>query len=231
MPPSVVAVGFGSCVDAATPLMSENAGWEAVGTPLVEIWRIHWLVTAAKLWTPPRVLAEGLGRSAPTRDRNVGAEAAPVDGPAHIRFADCVFRVAVRVPVLTTGLFVMVKIPGIERPTLDTVPPPADTQEVLPAPSVIRTLFSEPFVTGRLNTVLVPAAALAPIVTDPDVAPLSVIAPPVPPLAPRVGCDVVPQDVVRFSTVPGVLPKALSNNEVPETNPGKPVEAEGLPQI
>ena len=167
--------------------MSVNAGWEAVGTPLVEICRIHWLPTAANDCTPPRVLADGLGRSAPTSARKVGDAAAPVVGPAQIVFAVWVLREAVSVPVLITGLFVTVNIPGIDRPTLETVPPPAAVQDKLPDPSVIRTLFSDPLVTGRLNIIPVPAAALTPTVADPEVAPFRVRDPPTPPFAPSVG--------------------------------------------
>src|SRR5882757_7744502 len=108
---------------------------------------------------PPSVLADGLGRSAPTNERNAGADAAPVLGPAHTRLADCVLSVAVSVPVETTGLFVTVNMPGMDRPTLETVPDPADTHEVFPDPSVTRTLLRDPFVIGRLK-VTDPAAAL-----------------------------------------------------------------------
>ena len=44
-PPSVDAVGFGSCAAATEPEISVNAGCDDDGTPLVEIDRIHWLPT------------------------------------------------------------------------------------------------------------------------------------------------------------------------------------------
>jgi len=139
----------GNCPMAMDPEMSVNAGWEAVGTPLVEIWRIHWLDTAANDWTPPSVLEDGLGRSAPTNARNVGAEAAPVVGPAHTVLAVCVLSVAVSVPEPVTGLPVTVNIPGMANATLLTVPEPALVHDVCPEPSVIRTWLSVPLVIGN----------------------------------------------------------------------------------
>jgi hypothetical protein len=40
-PPSVVAVGFGSCEAARLPEMSENAGWVEDGEPFEPIALIH----------------------------------------------------------------------------------------------------------------------------------------------------------------------------------------------
>ena len=85
--PTAERGGNTHCAAVIDPLMSVNAGWEAVGTPLGDIWRIHWLPTAAKDWMPPSELADGLGRSAPTKARNVGVAAEPVVGPAHTKFA------------------------------------------------------------------------------------------------------------------------------------------------
>jgi hypothetical protein len=56
---------------------------------------------------------------------------------------------AVSVPELVTGLPETVKMPGIDKPTLDTVAEPADAHDVFPDPSVIRTWFNEPFVFGN----------------------------------------------------------------------------------
>ena len=216
----------------AVPEISVNAGWDAVGTPVVEIWRIQLLATPANDWMPPSVLADGLGRSAPTKDRNVGVAAAPVVGPAHTRLADCVASVPVRVPVLMTGLPDTVNMPGRASPTLVTVPVPEMlVHVVLPDPSVLRTWLFVPLVIGRLNIVAVPAAALAPIVTEPDVAPFRIIAPPVPPFAPKVGCEVCAQtEAPRLSTVPAVVPNARSIKAVCVAQLGSPVEAVGLPQ-
>ena len=63
-----------------------------------------------------------VGRSATTNARKVGAPAEPV-GEAKTRFADWLASVAVRVPDVVTGLPETLKIAGIERPTLVTVPP------------------------------------------------------------------------------------------------------------
>lgn len=179
---------------------------------------------------PPRVLADGLGRSAPTNERNVGVAATPVVGPAQIRLADWVFRVPVNVPVLVTGLFVTVKIPGRERPTLETVPPPAAAHDVLPDPSVIRTLFRAPLPTGRLKTV-VPAAALTPITALPDVAPFSVREPPVPPLTPKTGVCVSTQvEPLRLRMLPDAEPKARSSIAAPVAQLGNVAPAVGFPQ-
>ena len=40
-PPSVVALGFGSCTGATLPEMSENAGWVEDGAPFAPIALIH----------------------------------------------------------------------------------------------------------------------------------------------------------------------------------------------
>src|SRR6187551_433099 len=138
--------------------MSVKLGWEAVGTPLVLICRIHWLDTAANDWTPPSVLADGLGRSAPTRARNVGVAAAPDPGPAQTRLAACVASVAVSVPLRVTGLPETENIPGMDKPTDCTVPPATlACQEVFPEPSVTRTNPAEPLVLG--NWKMAPPAA------------------------------------------------------------------------
>jgi hypothetical protein len=88
VPSRYLVASFGSlgaypCLDVLTSfvvisvkLRSDSAGWVAVGTPLVEIVLIHLLVTAARLWIPPRVEDDGLGRSAPTIVRILSA---PVD--------------------------------------------------------------------------------------------------------------------------------------------------------
>ena len=110
-----------------------------MGTPLVEICRIHWLDTAAKLCTPPRLPDVGLGISAPTSALNVGAEAAPVVGPAQTALADWVASVPVSVPEPVMGEPVTVNIAGRDRATLLTVPEPAVVHDVLPEPSVFRT--------------------------------------------------------------------------------------------
>ena len=74
------------------------------------------------------------GISAATRARKVGAAAEPLAGPANTAFAPCVFNVAVNVPDDVTGLFVTVKILGIDKPTLVTAP--AAAQFALPYTSM-----------------------------------------------------------------------------------------------
>ena len=100
---------------------------------------IHWLETGAADRVPPNVELDGLGRSAPTRARNVGVAAAPEDGPDHTALADCVARTAVRLPDVVIGLTVTVKIPGRESPTDVTEPEPAGDQiGSAPAPCVVK---------------------------------------------------------------------------------------------
>ena len=107
-------------------------------------------------------------------------------------------------PVVVTGLPDTVKmLAGNARPTLDVVPEPALAQDVFPEPSVIRTLLRLPFVIGRLKIVPVPAAALAPIATEPEVAPSSVREPPTAPLRPSTGDAVADQsEAPRLRIVP-----------------------------
>ena len=77
-------------------------------------------------WTPPSDVVDGLGRSGPTNERNVGAAADPDIGPAHTKLADCVCNVPVSVPLTVTGEPVTAKMAlGRESPTLVTVPPAA----------------------------------------------------------------------------------------------------------
>src|SRR6266567_314830 len=73
--------------EAAAFERSPHAGCVAEGTPEVEIALIHLEVVAASDWIPPSVVAEGLGRSAPTSARNIGAPAPPETGPAKVRLA------------------------------------------------------------------------------------------------------------------------------------------------
>jgi hypothetical protein len=83
--------------------------------------------TEARDSTPPSVDADGLGRSAPTKDLNVGCAAAPVVGPAKTLFAVCVARVSVNVPEEVTGLPDMLNIGDVlasEKETDVTVPEP-----------------------------------------------------------------------------------------------------------
>ena len=72
---------------------------------------------------PTLVAYERAGMSAATSERKVGAVAAPVDGPANTKLADCVVRVPVRVPDAVTGLPDTLKMLGRANPTLVTVPP------------------------------------------------------------------------------------------------------------
>ena len=233
MHPIVLADGLGHWAAVIDPLMSVNAGCEAVATPLVEMARIHWLDTAAKLSMPPSVVAEGFGRSAPTSDRNVGVAAAPVVGPAQTRLADWVASVPVRVPVLVTGLPDTARILlGNANATLVTVPAPTLDHDVLPDPSVIRPKPRLPFVGGRLNMVPVPAAARTPSVADPEVDPFRMIAPPVPPFNPRLGVAVAAhEDAPRLRIVPCAdgAPKFRSSMDVMVCHPGSVGDAVLLP--
>jgi hypothetical protein len=80
----------------------------------------------------------GLGRSAPTKARNVGVAAEPVVGPAQTWLADWVARVPVSVPDVVIGEPETVKmLDGNASPTLVTVPPvELATHDVWPDPSV-----------------------------------------------------------------------------------------------
>jgi hypothetical protein len=62
------------------------------------------------------------GMSSATSDRNEGAAALPVEGPAQTALAVWVARVAERVPLDVTGEPETVKMPGSDRLTLVTVP-------------------------------------------------------------------------------------------------------------
>ena len=73
--------------------------------------------------------SEPEGRSAATRDRNVGAAADPVVGPANTLFAVCVASVPVSVPVAVTGEPETEKILGRLNATLVTGAP--DDAEVM----------------------------------------------------------------------------------------------------
>src|SRR3984885_4288898 len=91
------------------------AGCVALGTPLVEMVLIHLWLTEAMDSMPPRVELDGLGKSAPTRARNVGAAAEPVEGPAKTRLAVWVWNEPVNVPEPVTGVPVTLNTaPGSE---------------------------------------------------------------------------------------------------------------------
>jgi hypothetical protein len=64
-------------------------------------------------------------KSATTNERNVGAAAAPVVGPASMRFADCVAHEIANVPVVVTGDPLTVNCAGVVNATEVTVPVPA----------------------------------------------------------------------------------------------------------
>ena len=126
-------MGLGSCEAATEPEILENAGRVSAGTPEVEMELIHSFAAPTVDWMPPSVVALGLGRSAPTRDRNVGCAAAPVVGPAQTRLAAWVAKAAVSVPETVTGLPETVMIEGSESPTEVTEPEPVLPQEGLAA--------------------------------------------------------------------------------------------------
>ncbi len=65
-----------------------------------------------------------VGKSAVTRLRKVGAAAAPVVGPAQMRFALCVARVSANAPEVVIGEPARLKMPGTVIATLVTVPVP-----------------------------------------------------------------------------------------------------------
>jgi hypothetical protein len=90
-----------------------------------------------------------------TSDRNEGVDAAPDEGPANTVPAVCVANVVVSVPAVVTGFPLTLKILGMDKSTLVTVPPPPVLAMVmLPAPFV--TLMPEP-------AVIVAAATDAPV--------------------------------------------------------------------
>src|SRR2546430_1256607 len=94
--------------------ISESAGCACAGTPLVEIEVKKLCDTEAMDSTPPSVLDDGFGKSAPTNDRNAGVVAAPVVGPAKTLFADSFAHTAVSVPLVVTGLPLTVNSAGRE---------------------------------------------------------------------------------------------------------------------
>ena len=67
-------------------------------------------------------MAVPAGRSVAANARNVGAEAAPVVGPAKTNAADCEASVADKVPLVVTGEPATVKIEGIVNATEVTEP-------------------------------------------------------------------------------------------------------------
>lgn len=123
-PPSVEALGLGSCDAATLPLISVNAGCDDEGTPDVLIAFSHWCNVDALLSMPPKVEELGFGRSAPLIARS---ETAPVDpfGVARNRFAVCpVAAVTANVPLVVTGEPLTESQEGAVRETLVTVPLP-----------------------------------------------------------------------------------------------------------
>lgn len=78
-------------------------------------------VTVAYVYVPE--VTPDAGRSAVAKERNVGAAFEPVAGPANTRFLAWLAQSAVNVPVVVTGEFVTVNVPGMLRPTEVTVPP------------------------------------------------------------------------------------------------------------
>ena len=85
------------------------------------------------------------GISAVTSARNVGVAELPVVGPASTVLAVCVTSVGASVPELVTGepgTVELYRTPGIDKPTLVTVPlppPPAPQVGVAPAPPDVST--------------------------------------------------------------------------------------------
>lgn len=78
------------------------------------------------------------GRSAVTRDRNVGVAAPPLVGPAHIRFAVSVASVTANVPEEVTGDPATLKIAGMVSPTDVTAPVAVDAiVNVFPAGVIV----------------------------------------------------------------------------------------------
>lgn len=91
-------------------------------------------------------MSEGI--SAATKERNVGAVAAPEAGPAKTIFADSFANVAVSVPVEVTGEPETAKMDGIDKPTLKTVPALGVIQDKAP-PVVLDKIC--PFEAGIAN--------------------------------------------------------------------------------
>jgi hypothetical protein len=103
--------------------MSLADGWLRAGTPAVEIEAIHSWDTPAALSTPPLVVADGLGKSAPTKDRNVGVPDDPL-GAAKTVLAVSLDSVTASVPLVVIGLPLTENPEGIDNATLVTLPPP-----------------------------------------------------------------------------------------------------------
>ena len=88
--PAVVVVSpvrAGSWAHVIEPVRSENAGCAVPGTPKVLMLLINLWEVAVIDSIPPRVVAEGNGRSAPTSVRNPYAAAPPLAGPASTTLA------------------------------------------------------------------------------------------------------------------------------------------------
>jgi hypothetical protein len=109
------------------------------------------LLSVVPLLVPPRATgsipvemadASKLGMSARTSGLNVGAMAAPVEGPAKTVFAACDTNDPVKVPVEVTGLPLTVKTEaGRASPTLVTV---TGKQEALIVPAPVHVMV--PFI-------------------------------------------------------------------------------------
>src|SRR2546423_7133288 len=93
-----------------------------------------------------------LGRSATTRDRNVGIAFAPDDGPAKTVFAGWVTNDPVSVPDVVTGEPLMEKTEtGRASPTLVTEPSPTEAQLIAPAIVELKTCpFDDGAVVGNV---------------------------------------------------------------------------------
>ena len=113
-------------------------GCAADTTPDVDMEVTNWFDTAANDCTPPLDAAPGLGRSAPTMERNVGATAPPLVGPAQTKLAACVASDPVSVPAVVTGEPLTVNIPGSDRATLVTEPPDGQAVHVPVVPLEIK---------------------------------------------------------------------------------------------
>ena len=115
---------------------------ETVNVPLVVIGEFV-TVKPVGIERPTLVTYESAGMSAATRVRNVGVPAEPF-GAAKIVFAASLASVAVSVPLVVTGELETVKIDGIERPTLVTVPFVAGACHVGTPPTSVKTFVFEP---------------------------------------------------------------------------------------
>jgi len=85
-------------------------------------------------------------QSSLTSERNVGAAAAPVVGPAKIKLALCVASVVVRVPDVVTGLPLTLNMAGIDKATLVTVPLPGPMFVMVIPPAALVIWMPEPAV-------------------------------------------------------------------------------------